>query len=158
MPANGYVNAEIVLRDGEADLPALQAELDRMVGHPVEISDLHQQVKRDKHATDVERTALYAAAAAAAAASVLLIGQALLRTTAAPAAELPVLQAMGVTRRQRLWALAARPDRRRRRRRAGRVRRGGRAVVALPDRRGPPLRAHARVPASTGSCSAWGAP
>jgi cell division protein FtsX len=108
-PPSLYVNAMVRLRDGPANIPQFQADLERIVGHPVELADARDEIRKATNATSLERTALYAFAAAAAVASLVLVGQALLRTIAAAGVELPQLRALGFTAREQIVAVGAAP-------------------------------------------------
>jgi hypothetical protein len=104
-----YVNAVVRLRHGAADSPAFQAHLNALVGQPVEVQNERDTIKTQTNATSLESSSLYAFAAAAGAASVVLVGMAMLRTIVVSAGDLPMLRALGFTRRQQVLALVAAP-------------------------------------------------
>jgi ABC-type lipoprotein release transport system permease subunit len=98
-------NALLRLRGGYAHLPQLARVVDRVAGHPVEITRADEITKPARHAASLERTALFGFALAAALAALVLIGQAVIRMVAAGAGDMPVLQSMGLTRSQETVAL-----------------------------------------------------
>jgi hypothetical protein len=107
MAANA--NALVRLRDGEAGLPAFQDHLARFAGRTIDVWNLPEQARHQQHVIAFEARCLLAFAGAALLAALLLVGQAVARYTAAGVADLQVLQALGMTPRQAVWAAAAGP-------------------------------------------------
>jgi hypothetical protein len=98
----GYINALIRLRHGEADLPRFRADLARVTGR----SDIDVWSITDKFRAPAEKVirfesaSLLACGLAALAASILLIGQSVARYAAGTVADLRVLRAIGMTPRR----------------------------------------------------------
>ena len=104
------VNALVRLRGGEAAIPQLRGDIARLTGRSdIDIWDLPSQYQDTQRQITFESRSLLALAAAAFVAALLLIGQALARYTAASAAELQTLRALGMTPRQAVAAAAAGP-------------------------------------------------
>ena len=104
------VNALVRLRGGEAAIPRLRRDIARLTGRSdIDIWDLPRQYRDTQRQITFESRSLLALAAAAFVAALLLIGQALARYTAASAAELQTLRALGMTPRQAVAAAAAGP-------------------------------------------------
>ncbi|MBL7490447.1 FtsX-like permease family protein [Frankia sp. AgB1.9] len=103
------VNAQIRLRSGAAGVPAFQAGLDRVAGHPVDIIDVVQDERDYRATTSFEAGALATFALAAYLAAVVLVGQAVVRFVIGAAADLGVLRTLGLTVRQATAAAAAGP-------------------------------------------------
>ena len=106
----GFVDAAVRLRNGDADLPAFQAELARATGRP----DIGVQAisERTNHLRDVlgfETAGLLAFGLVALIAALFLIGQSAARYTAAAVADTKMLGAVGMTPRQAVVAASAGP-------------------------------------------------
>lgn len=100
--------AAIRLRNGFDDLPAIQAEVRRLVGDSeiVTVEDNREELASVNDALDVQALALYLFAAVAAATGLVALGTACVRQLATSAADTSILGALGVTRRQRAAAIA----------------------------------------------------
>ena len=106
-----YVNALIRLKGGEAAIPAFRAALARVTGRDdIDVWDnsvnFGDPIRR---VTAYEAACLLAFGLAALVAALFLIGQSVARYTSATAADLQVLQSVGLTRRQAIAAAAAGP-------------------------------------------------
>ncbi len=99
-------NALLRFRDGYKYLPELSAAVNKIAGHPVEITREDEATKSARQATSLERGALLGFALAAALAALVLIGQAIVRMIAAGAGDMPTLEGLGFTRVQMTIALA----------------------------------------------------
>ncbi len=119
-PANtaSYTNALIRLKGGEAEIPAFKADLARVSGR----SDIDLMGQRPwigapvRKSTGYEAACLLAFGLAALLAALFLVGQTVARYASGTAADLRVLQAVGLTRRQAAAARCrSRPASRRRR-------------------------------------------
>ncbi len=97
----GPVNEFVDLRRGAADLARFQAGVERVVGHPVNVPSGAELfgIKKVHAVSDVERNGLLLFALAVLIGAGALVGQALVRSVTAGAAELPVWRAMGADRR-----------------------------------------------------------
>ena len=117
MGTNGqaYINALVRLKGGEAAIPAFRADLARVTGRSdIDVWDNLQQIGDPIHKVSAyEAACLLAFGLAALAAALFLIGQSVARYTSATVADLQVLQALGMTRRQAIAAAScrARPGR-----------------------------------------------
>jgi hypothetical protein len=106
-----YINALVRLQGGEAAIPAFRAALARVTGR----SDIDVWDNSKNFGDPVRRVTAYEAACllafglAALAAALFLIGQSIARYTSATVADLQVLQAVGMTRRQAIAAASAGP-------------------------------------------------
>jgi ABC-type lipoprotein release transport system permease subunit len=109
VPEGAYINAVVRLEDGTAGIPAFEDRLTEVAGGPVEMRDAAADLKRLTNATHLERDALYGFAVAAGLATLVLVGQAVVRMVASAAGEVPLLVALGFTRRRAATALAALP-------------------------------------------------
>ncbi|MEJ3654880.1 FtsX-like permease family protein [Actinomycetes bacterium KLBMP 9759] len=104
------VNALVRLTGGPDALPAFRAELAALTGRPdIEILDLRQEAAQRQKTIDFESAALLTFALAALAAAMVLVGQAVTRFAAATVADLAVLRAVGMVRREVLLATTAGP-------------------------------------------------
>jgi hypothetical protein len=105
MPA--LVNEFVDLRAGRAGIPALTAQVNRIVGHPVNVGDMYDLdgISKALNVTDLERDGLLLFALAALVGGGVLVGQALVRAVSASAADLPTWRAMGADRPLALRAL-----------------------------------------------------
>jgi len=103
------LNAMVRLRGGAADIPAFQAELDKVAGHPVETMNVVADERSVRATTRFEAAGLAAFALAAYLAAVVLIGQAVIRFVIGATADLGVLRTLGLTVRQATVAAAAGP-------------------------------------------------
>jgi hypothetical protein len=93
-----FTNAVVRLRHGSADIPALQADIQRLTGRAdIPVKDLSTDIKRVQRSLDVEHTALLMFAGAIAATALVLIGQAIARATSSGLASMPALRSMGAT-------------------------------------------------------------
>jgi len=106
-----YINALIRLKGGEAAIPAFRAALARVTGRDdIDVWDnsvnFGDPVRR---VTAYEAACLLAFGFAALVAALFLVGQSLARYTSATAADLRVLQSVGMTRQQAIAAAAAGP-------------------------------------------------
>jgi ABC-type lipoprotein release transport system permease subunit len=108
-PGTGYVNAMLLLDGGPAAMPRVEADLERLAGHPIEVIDWTRQLAQITTATKVESSALLAFALVATLVTFVLGGIAIVRSAAASGSELDTLRAIGFTRRQATTAAAARP-------------------------------------------------
>ena len=106
-----YINALVRLKGGEAAIPAFRADLARVTGRSdIDVWDNDQQIGDPvRRVTAYEAACLLAFGVAALVAAVFLIGQSVARYTSATVADLQVLQAVGMTRRQAIAAAAAGP-------------------------------------------------
>ncbi|MGD0684252.1 MAG: FtsX-like permease family protein [Streptosporangiaceae bacterium] len=106
-----YINALVRLKGGEAAIPAFRAALARETGR----SDIDVWDNSVNFGDPIRRVTAYEAACllafglAALVAALFLIGQSVARYTSATAADLQVLQSVGMTRRQAIAAAAAGP-------------------------------------------------
>ncbi|HEY1641601.1 MAG TPA: hypothetical protein VGG35_12985 [Streptosporangiaceae bacterium] len=106
-----YINALIRLKGGEGAIPAFRAALARVTGRDdIDVWDNNvtfgDPVRR---VTAYEAACLLAFGLAALVAALFLIGQSVARYTSATAADLQVLQSVGMTRPQAIAAAAAGP-------------------------------------------------
>jgi ABC-type antimicrobial peptide transport system permease subunit len=94
------VNEFVDLRAGRAGIPAFTAQVDRLVGHPVNVGDLYDLdgIRKALNVTDLERDGLLLFALAALLGGGVLVGQALVRSVSSSAADLPTWRAMGADR------------------------------------------------------------
>ena len=112
-PANtdSYINGLIRLRGGEKEIPAFRADLARVTGR----SDIDVLDDTDwlgapiRKASGYEAACLLAFGLAALLAALFLVGQAVARYASGTAAELQVLQTVGLTRRQGAASAAIAP-------------------------------------------------
>ena len=113
MGTNGqtYINALVRLKGGQATIPAFRRDLARVTGRSdIDVWDNLQQIGDPMHqVSDYEAACLLAFGLAALAAALFLIGQSVARYTSATVADLQVLQALGMTRRQAIAAACAGP-------------------------------------------------
>lgn len=91
-------NADVVLRHGSADIPALQRDMNGLVAQGSPVLDLHAVSRRVDTTLSVEHTALFVLAAAVALAGGILVAQALGRSASSIGDEALALRAMGMTR------------------------------------------------------------
>jgi hypothetical protein len=106
-----YINALVRLKGGEAAIPAFRAALARVTGRDdIDVWDnsvnFGDPIRR---VTSYEAACLLAFGLAALVAALFLIGQSVARYTSASAADLQVLQSVGMTRQQAIAAAAAGP-------------------------------------------------
>jgi len=106
-----FVNALIRLKGGEREIPAFRADLARVTGRSdIDVLDdadwLGSPIRK---ATGYEAACLLAFGLAALLAALFLVGQAVARYAAGGAADLRVLQAVGLTRRQAAACAAVGP-------------------------------------------------
>lgn len=108
-PGAGYVNALVRLEGGRAAIDELSRQVDQLAGRPVEVMDVSLFVHSVRTATGLESTALLAFAVTAGLVVVVLGGIWVSRATSASADSLPVLSALGFTRRDGILLAAALP-------------------------------------------------
>ncbi len=101
------VNEFVDLRDGRAGIAAFSQRVNRILGHPVNVEDTYDLygIRKALNVTDLERDGLLLFALAALLGGGVLVGQALVRTVSASAADLPTWRAMGADRPLALRAL-----------------------------------------------------
>ena len=109
------IGVALRLRGGEGDLDRLQADVDRLFEGAAFVDPIDPEqgvvaIPLDgvRRAIDLETRALQGFAAVAVVAGLILVGQALTRQTAADAGDDPVLDAVGMTRAQRVVAATLR--------------------------------------------------
>ncbi len=97
----GPVNQFIDLRHGMADLRRFQTDVQKIVGHPVNVPSGAELfgTKKISEVSDVEQGGLLLFALTVLLGAGALVGQALVRAVTAGASELPVWRAMGADRR-----------------------------------------------------------
>jgi hypothetical protein len=93
-----FENADVKLRGGSGDIPALQRAVSDTIGEGTPLLDLHSAARRVETTIDVERVALLMLAVAIAVAGGVLVAQALSRSAASIADDALPLRAMGLTR------------------------------------------------------------
>jgi ABC-type lipoprotein release transport system permease subunit len=103
----GFVNEFTTLRRGEADLPRFERDVERIIGHPVNVESFAQLlgIPKTRNLLRVERDGLLLFALAVLLVGGVLIGQALARAVGASAADLPTWRAIGADRGMALRAL-----------------------------------------------------
>jgi hypothetical protein len=107
---NNYVNALVRLRDGERALPAFERRLAGVTERrDIDVWNFTAMMRDAQRSFTFQARSLLAFGAAALVAALLLVGQAVTRYAAAGVADLHVLQALGMTRRQSTLAAAAGP-------------------------------------------------
>ncbi len=96
----GFTNDFVTFRRGTADLPRFRQDIQRIVGHPVNVEDFGQLVglPKIKNILRVEEEGLLLFALAVLVVGGVLIGQALARAVSAGAADLPTWRAIGADR------------------------------------------------------------
>ena len=96
----GFTNQFVTLRHGAADLPQLRADIQRIVGHQVNVEDfgLLVGVPKTRNILRVEEDGLLLFALAVLVVGGVLIGQALARAVGAGAADMPTWRAIGADR------------------------------------------------------------
>jgi hypothetical protein len=117
-PSSGFVdkyrdhmaaltNEFVTLRGGPAAIPAFTNQVNRILGHPVNVEDVRDLygIRKARNVTDLERDGLLLFALAALVGGGVLVGQALVRTVSASAVDLPTWRAMGADRPLALRAL-----------------------------------------------------
>ena len=106
-----YTNALIRLKGGQAEIPAFWADLARVTGRSdIDVWDNAAQLGGPvRKATGYEAACLLAFGLAALLAALFLVGQVVARYASGAAAELRVLQAVGLTRRQAALSAAVAP-------------------------------------------------
>jgi FtsX-like permease family protein len=106
-----YINALVRLKGGAAAIPAFRADLARVTGRSdIDVWDnLADFGDPTRKVTGYEAACLLAFALAALVAAFFLVGQSVARYTSATVADLQVLQAVGMTRRQAVASAAAAP-------------------------------------------------
>ncbi len=105
-----YVNALVRLRHGEADVPKLSRDVERVTGRSdIDVWNLPAQLRAGQRHIAFESRCLLAFAIAAFLAALFLVGQAIARYAAANAAELRTLRALGMTPRQAIVVAVCAP-------------------------------------------------
>jgi hypothetical protein len=100
-----YEYTGVRLRRGDADLGAFRAGVERLAGgEPVGFYPKRNLVIKLQHSIHLQAQALWVLAGVATLVTLLLVGQAVARQVALESAEHPLLQSLGMTRRQ-LFAL-----------------------------------------------------
>jgi hypothetical protein len=109
--SNQYiVNAFVRLRHQAADIPAFRADFARVTGRQdIDFIDFAETYRVAKKDTGFEADALLAFALAAYLAAIVLVGQTIVRYTAAAAADVGALRAFGLTTPQATLAAATGP-------------------------------------------------
>lgn len=92
-------NADVQLRNGAADLPALQRGVDEVVAPGTPVLDLHGAARRVETTTSVEHTALLVLTGVVLLAGLALVGQAVIQSAAAATDDRTALSALGMTSR-----------------------------------------------------------
>jgi hypothetical protein len=105
----GFVNEFTALRRGTADLPRFQRDVERIIGHPVNVESFEQLlgIPKIRNLLRVEQDGLLLFALAALLLGGVLIGQALARAVGASAAELSTWRAIGADLGMSMCALVA---------------------------------------------------
>ena len=107
---NYFENARVRLRGGPAAIPTFRKQLAQATGNPnIEVADQRDSVKVIQHAASFTAKGWLLFAIAALLASLVLVGQAVMRFTAAGASDLRTLAALGLDRRQARRAASAAP-------------------------------------------------
>jgi ABC-type lipoprotein release transport system permease subunit len=103
----GIVNLFVDLRGGPAAIPKFAEQVDRILGHPVNVEDTRDLygIRKANEVTDFERDGLLLFALAALLGGGVLVGQALVRAVSASASDLPTWRAIGADRRLAMRAL-----------------------------------------------------
>ncbi|MDQ1481630.1 MAG: putative transport system permease protein [Actinomycetota bacterium] len=99
-------NAYVQLGRPGRDLPALQRDVNKIIGEGTPVLDFHEVARRVETTTGVESSALFFLFVAVAAAGTVLVGQALARSAAVIAEHVGVLRAIGMRRRELVVAAA----------------------------------------------------
>jgi FtsX-like permease family len=108
-PGVGYVNAVFTLEGGEATIPRLEADLQRIAGRPVEMVSLTNLFGLSRTPLRVESTGLLTFGLAAFGAALVFGAIAVLRVTTAASSDVDALRGLGFTSRQTVTATAATP-------------------------------------------------
>ena len=95
---NIFQNADVRLRNPKQDVPALQRDVNDVIGPGTPVLDLGAVTRRIDTTLSVERTALLLLAGAVALAGGLLVAQALVRSAGLIGDDARVLRAIGMTR------------------------------------------------------------
>ena len=93
-------NAYVQLRDPARDAPALQRDVNKIVGNGTPILDFHEVARRVETSTSVETTALLLLFAAVLTAGGVLVGLALSRSASVIGGDVEILRSIGMTRRE----------------------------------------------------------
>ena len=103
----GFVNMFTLLRHGDADFPRFQQDVERLVGHPINVERFADLVGIQKvsDVINVERGGLLLFALAVLIGGGVLVGQALARAVTAGASELATWRAIGADRSIAIRAL-----------------------------------------------------
>ena len=97
-------NADVRLRHGSADIPALQRDVNEFVHAGTPVLDLNAVTRRVDTSIGVERTALFVLAAAVAIAGGFLVAQALGRSAGRIGEDALALRTLGMSRREMVAA------------------------------------------------------
>ncbi|MDQ1379917.1 MAG: putative transport system permease protein [Actinomycetota bacterium] len=105
----GATNQFVMLRRGEADVAQLQTDVQRIVGHPINVASAQDMfgLRKLANVSNVEQGGLLLFALAVVIGAGVLVGQALVRTVTAGAADLETWRAIGADRRVAVSALVA---------------------------------------------------
>lgn len=95
-----HPNAYVQLAHPGRDLPALQRDVNEIIGQGTPVLDFHEVARRVEVTTGVESSALFLLFVAVAAAGAVLVGQALSRSAAVIGEHVGVLRAIGMRRRE----------------------------------------------------------
>jgi hypothetical protein len=110
VPGGAFVNALVRLRGGEVDLPAFQADLERITGRSdINVRNVPELMRRAQRSFTFQARCLLAFATAAFLASLVLVGQAVARYAAIGVEDLQVLRTLGMTPRQAVVTAAVGP-------------------------------------------------
>ena len=103
----GFINEFVTLRNGEAGIPKLDADVERIVGHPVNVESFSQLqgIPKIRNILRVEEQGLLLFALAVLVVGGVLVGQALARAVSAGAADMPTWRAIGADRSIAIRAL-----------------------------------------------------
>lgn len=105
-----WFDALVVLKDGEAALPAFKAHLAELTGRSdINVRNLPEELRHRQRAASFEAMWLLAFGIAAFVAALVLVGQALARYVSASLTEVQVLRALGMTRKEGVLAASVGP-------------------------------------------------
>ncbi len=90
-----FTNMFVGLRNGEADIPKLERDVEKITGEPTNTINLVDELRRARDTTTLEARGLWLFALAVVLGGGTLVGQALARAVTARASDLVTLQAMG---------------------------------------------------------------
>ena len=105
-----WFDALVVLKGGEAALPAFKAHLAELTGRSdINVRNLPEELRHRQRAASFEAMWLLAFGIAAFVAALVLVGQALARYVSASLTEVQVLRALGMTRKEGVLAASVGP-------------------------------------------------